>query len=201
MKLSKRAINDDLYKLLENGNIDKIIRHYKLIAKKGYVKNGQNELSQKVNDNTFYTDYIIDSNTHLDNILQFGEGHVSTNEIFELIDTSRSEAYQEYANNIQTSDFTQEEKDEIDRLINAYKSNEANMLYIRLGIDPNDKGEFLKKLYALFIINYFNELTDQKQNELLENSLSPMWNDTIFFSNEKYDYLTQEKNIEQEIND
>lgn len=128
---------------------------------------------------------------------------MSTNEIFELIDTSRSEAYQEYANNIQTSDFTQEEKDEIDRLINAYKSNEANMymLYIRLGIDPNDKGEFLKKLYALFVINYFNELTDQKQNELLENSLSPMWNDTIFFSNEKYDYLTQEKNIEQEIND
>ena len=200
MKIQKRVISDDLYRLLENGNIDKIIRHYKIISERGYIKNGYNELSQKVDDNTVYGTYNKIYNRWLDELLNFDGFHKFTNEISQIIENSTDTAYSNYAVDINGSDFTEEELTEIDNLINAYNSEEVNRLYIRLGINPNNKAEFLQKLYELFIAGYFNELNENYQDKLLAEKLTPMWNDTIFYSESKYNYI-KDKNIEGIEND
>jgi len=207
--LNKRIINDNIYKLLEDSFINefeqKIVRHHKIIRKRNYELNGLNILSQKVEeyDNVFCPDPDDATNVFMDNALDFGQFHKFTTEISDIIDNSKIETYNQFKVNILNKEFTYAEKQELEQKISAYLNNNYDHIYIRLGIKPTDKNFYILKLFELYMTTYFNEMTADNQNKLLDSiDILPMFNDTILYANKKYDYVNERhKYIKQQEHD
>ena len=198
--INKRNGNDLIYKLLENGQLNKIVRHFKVIIKNYEDENNDNLiLSQNIEnfdeddnaENVFNYPSIDNVNNVIDDTskISFGDKHTDLNEIKEIIETHKNNVLDEYCNNIIDSNFTDEEKNNIEEYLNN------NNIYIRCSINPNNKEEYLIKLFELYISSYFNELSAEGQNKLLNESLLPMYNDTLFLANKKYDFLINKERI------
>lgn len=190
--INKRIVNDNIYKLLNSGKINQIVRHFKIIKNKNYNTNEQNIISHQIdeNSNIFIGDYDLTSNQYLNDSLQFNSFYESSNEIAEIISNAENTAYENFSIEI-NKNFSSKELDNLRSVLLNY-INDYDELYIRLGIKPEDKNEFVIKLYELYISEYYNELTEEAQNRLKDNELLPMLNDTILYSNKKYDYLNNE---------
>lgn len=190
--INKRIVNDNIYKLLNSGKINQIVRHFKIIKNKNYNTNEQNIISHQIdeNSNIFIGDYDLTSNQYLNDSLQFNGFYESSNEIAEIINNAENTAYENFSIEI-NKNFSSEELNNLRSVLLNY-INDYDELYIRLGIKPEDKNEFVIKLYELYISEYYNELTEEAQNRLKDNELLPMLNDTILYSNKKYDYLNNE---------
>lgn len=203
--INKRNANDLIYKLLETKNdnneyiLDKIVRHFKVIIKNDCREDGNLVLSQNIEnfdeddnaENVFNYPPIDNVNNVIDDTskITFGDKHTDLNEINEIIETHKNNVLDEYCNNIIDSNFTNEEKNNVEE----YLSN--NNIYIRCGINPNNKEEYLIKLFELYISSYFNELSAEGQNKLLDESLLPMYNDTLYLSDNKYNFLINTEKI------
>lgn len=190
--INKRIVNDNIYKLLNSGKINQIVRHFKIIKNKNYNTNEQNIISHQIdeNSNIFIGDYDLTSNQYLNDSLQFNGFYESSNEIAEIISNAENTAYENFSIEI-NKNFSSEELNNLRSVLLNY-INDYDELYIRLGIKPEDKNEFVIKLYELYISEYYNELTEEAQNRLKDNELLPMLNDTILYSNKKYNYLNNE---------
>ena len=200
--INKRNANDLIYKLFEDERLDQIVRHFKVIIKSNCeAENNNLVLSQNTenfNGNILYpsinnVNEVIEDNSKID-FEHFGGNingkYKSINKIKEIIETHKNNVLDEYCNNIIDSNFTDEEKNNIEEYL-----NNNNNIYIRCGINPNNKEEYLIKLFELYISSYFNELSVEGQNKLLNESLLPMYNDTLFLTNKKYDFLINKERI------
>lgn len=199
--INKRNTNDLIYKLFEDERLDQIVRHFKVIIKSNCeAENNNLVLSQNTenfNGNILYpsidnVNEVIEDNSKID-FEHFGGNingkYKSINKIKEIIETHKNNVLDEYCNNIIDSNFTDEEKNNIEEYLNN------NNIYIRCGINSNNKEEYLIKLFELYISSYFNELSAEGQNKLLNESLLPMYNDTLFLANKKYDFLINKERI------
>lgn len=205
--LDKRPINNLIYELLEAEDnegekiLDKIVRHYKIISKdnNAFDVNDNSiklELSQKVDnyENVVYGSRDYTTNTSLNNIIDFGYFHNTINEIKEIINNAKQSAYISYVSIIKASDFSNNEKNQINEAVQNYLNNNKNDIYIRLGLDPSEKNEYLIKLFEIYIPEYFNDLSGEAQNNLLNSEqLLPMYNDTIFYALNKYNFIKQQE--------
>ena len=199
MIINKRNKNTYIYDLLDNNDI---VRHVKFI-KNNYENNSLNTISQKLSsyNNNMIVDYFDLYNNEYDHAININDTYDSVENIKTIINDSVNQ-YNSSFNENANDEFTAEEKNNINDILSD------NSVYIRLGIDPNklhnnsDESEhiyFIKKLYETTIADYFNEfdnsaeyqnkLLDHKGGENLEDTLSPMFNDLIIYSNKKYEYL------------
>lgn len=185
--INKRIQNDDIYKLLESG-LKYIIRHYKVIKSKNYKNNEKNILSHKLDNNYFIADYTVIDNSEFDQLVQFNDIYESIDEIKYKFENAKNNAYDTFKYSVINKEFSEEEIYNLRNTIIKYL-NDSDTLYIRLGIDPDNKEYFITKLYELYIFEYYNNLTEEKQKEIKEQSLLPLFNDTILYSNKKYEYL------------
>ena len=198
--INKRYINDLIYTLLNEGKLDKIVRHFKLIINSNCKDENNNlVLSQNIEnfdeddnaENVFNYTSIDNVNNIIDDTesIDFSDKHMYLNDIKEIIDSRRTTVLNDNINKLINSNFTDEEKNNIEEYLNN------NNIYIRCGINPNNKEEYLIKLFELYISSYFNELSAKGQNKLLNESLLPMYNDTVFLANKKYDFLINKERI------
>lgn len=197
MHINKRNVDKNIYKLLEDNflsNFKGIIRHYKIISNTNYELNSENILSQKTDDNTFYVDNDLVENNYLNHSIDFSDYLETTNDVLNRILLKQQYAYNEYRRTILNSDFTDEKRNSLDSYISEYVNYAKDNLYIRFGIKPTEKYDYLIKLFEIYVTDYFNELDETSQNELLDNSLLPMFNDTIIYSNKKYEYVKNKEN-------
>ena len=207
-------INEDLYKLLELGKINKIIRHYKII-KKNFNNSNDNiifyqiprsDLEPSENDHYSYSKIfyskpsnIIDNDYNRD--LDIDGPYIKIQDIKNSIDIEKNKAYDDFLNDVTNDDFTAEEKNELNRVVNNYNNDHY---YIRLyPYDDNDHtyDEWKKLLIDHFIniVNkeYLNNIED-KEAFYKENDM-PGYSDIILYSESKYNTV---KNIEDnEFND
>ena len=190
--INKRIINDNIYNLLKSRKIDQIVRHFKIIKNKNYNLNSKNIYNHQINENCFIADYDNASNDHLDELIYFNDFYESSNDILEIINNANDNAIENFVIDINEKTFNDEELSKLKIVLLKYINNISDKLYIRLGIKPEDKNDFVKKLYELYISEYYNELTEEAQNRLKNNELLPMLNDTIFYSGGKYNYLNNE---------
>ena len=190
--INKRIVNDNINKLLQSGQIDQIVRHFKIIKNKNYNLNEKNIIGHQIseNSNIFIGDYDYTSNEYLNDDILFNDYYESSDDVAKIISNAETTAYENF---VIDSDrpFSDEELEKIKTVLLNY-INGYNELYIRLGIKPEDKNEFVIKLYELYISEYYNELTEEAQNKLKDNELLPILNDIIFYSNTKYNYLNNE---------
>ena len=201
-------INEDLYKLLELGKINKIIRHYKII-KKNFNNSNDNiifyqipssDLEPSKNDhysysNIFYSkpSNIIDNDYNID--LDIDRPYIKIQDLKNSIDIKKNEAYDDFLNDVANDDFTTEEKNELNSVVNDYNNDHY---YIRLyPYEDNDRkyAEWKKLLIDHFIniVNkeYLNNIED-KEAFYQENDM-PGYSDIILYSESKYNTV---KNIE-----
>ena len=203
-------INEDLYKLLELGKINKIIRHYKIIKKNFNNSNGNiifyqipsSDLEPSKNDhysysNIFYSkpSNIIDNDYNRD--LDIDGPYIKIQDIKNSIDIEKNKAYDDFLNDVTNDDFTAEEKNELNRVVNNYNYNNDHY-YIRLyPYEDNDRSyaEWKKLLIDHFIniVNkeYLNNI-ENKEAFYKENDM-PGYSDIILYSESKYNTV---KNIE-----
>ena len=190
--INKRIVNDNINKLLQSGQIDQIVRHFKIIKNKNYNLNEKNIIGHQIseNSNVFIGDYDYTSNEYLNGDILFNDYYESSDDVAKIISNAETTAYENF---VIDSDrpFSDEELEKIKTVLLNY-INGYNELYIRLGIKPEDKNEFVIRLYELYISEYYNELTEEAQNKLKNNELLPILNDIIFYSNTKYNYLNNE---------
>jgi len=190
--INKRIVNDNINKLLQSGQIDQIVRHFKIIKNKNYNLNGKNIIGHQIseNSNIFIGDYDYTSNEYLNDDILFNDYYESSDDVAKIISNAETTAYENF---VIDSDrpFSDNELEKIKTVLLNY-INGYNELYIRLGIKPEDKNEFVIRLYELYISEYYNELTEEAQNKLKNNELLPILNDIIFYSNTKYNYLNNE---------
>lgn len=202
-------INEDLYKLLELGKINKIIRHYKII-KKNFNNSNDNiifyqipssDLEPSKNDhysysNIFYSkpSNIIDNDYNID--LDIDGPYIKIQDLKNSIDIKKNEAYDDFLNDVANDDFTTEEKNKLNRVVNNYHDNDH--YYIRLypyGDDDRSYNEWKKLLIDHFIniVNkeYLNNIED-KEAFYRKNDM-PGYSDIILYSESKYNTV---KNIE-----
>ena len=219
-------INEDLYKLLELGKINKIIRHYKII-KKNFNNSNDNiifyqipssdlepskndhysyDLEPSENDhysynNIFYSkpSNIIDNDYNRD--LDIDGSYIKIQDLKNNIDIEKNKAYDDFLNDVTNDDFTAEEKNELNRVVNNYNNDHY---YIRLYPYKDDDRSYTewKKLLIDHFINivnkeYLNNIED-KEAFYKENDM-PGYSDIILYSESKYNTV---KNIEDnEFND
>jgi hypothetical protein len=192
--INKRNVNDLIYKLFEDGRLKQIVRHFKLIIKSNCeVENNNLILSQKTenfNGTVLYpplnkVNNIIDDTSKI----SFGDKHTDLNEIKDIIQIHKDEVLSNYIDTIINSQFNTEKEEEIESELGINNENGPDNVYIRCGIDPDDKQFYLLKLFELYISSYFNDLSADAQNKLLDDNLLPMYNDTIFLGNNKYNFL------------
>lgn len=190
--INKRIVNDNINKLLQSGQIDQIVRHFKIIKNKNYNLNEKNIIGHQIseNSNVFIGDYDYTSNEYLNDDILFNDYYESSDDVAKIISNAETTAYENF---VIDSDrpFSDNELEKIKTVLLNY-INGYNELYIRLGIKPEDKNEFVIRLYELYISEYYNELTEEAQNKLKNNELLPILNDIIFYSNTKYNYLNNE---------
>lgn len=190
--INKRIVNDNINKLLLSGQIDQIVRHFKIIKNKNYNLNEKNIIGHQIseNSNVFIGDYDYTSNEYLNDDILFNDYYESSDDVAKIISNAETTAYENF---VIDSDrpFSDNELEKIKTVLLNY-INGYNELYIRLGIKPEDKNEFVIRLYELYISEYYNELTEEAQNKLKNNELLPILNDIIFYSNTKYNYLNNE---------
>lgn len=203
-------INEDLYKLLELGKINKIIRHYKIIKKnfnnddvdiifyqipRADLEPSGNNNDHYSYDNIFYSkpSNIIDN--YYNRNLDIDESYTSIQELKDNIDIEKNKAYDDFLNDVTNNDFTTEEINELNNVVNNYNNDHY---YIRLyPYDDNNRTYYeWKKLlidHFLNIINkeYLNNVKD-KEAFYKENDM-PGYSDIILYSESKYDAV---KNIE-----
>ena len=197
--INKRNVNDLIYKLLETKNdnneyiLDKIVRHFKVIIKNDCREDGNLVLSQ--NTKNFNGNKLYPSIDNVNNVIDdtskisFGDKHTDLNEIKDIIQIHKDEVLSNYIATIINSQFNTETKEEIINELSAGDDNGPDNVYIRCGIDPDFKQFYLLKLFELYISSYFNDLSADAQNKLLDDNLLPMYNDTIFLGNNKYNFL------------
>ena len=219
-------INEDLYKLLELGKINKIIRHYKII-KKNFNNSNDNiifyqipssdlepskndhysyDLEPSENDHYSYSKIfyskpsnIIDNDYNRD--LDINGSYTKMQDLKNTIDIEKNKAYDDFLNDVTNDDFTAEEKNELNHVVNNYNNDHY---YIRLypyGDDDRSYAEWKKLLIDHFIniVNkeYLNNIED-KETFYQENDM-PGYSDIILYSESKYNTV---KNIEDnEFND
>ena len=197
MHINKRNIDKNIYKLLEDNfinNFEGIVRHYKIISNTNYELNAENILSQKTDDDTFFINGDLVENEYLNNLIYFDNYLETTDDVLNRILLEQQSAYNSYRDTILNKDFTTNERSSLNSYISAYTNHAKDNLYIRFGIRPNEKYNYLIKLFEVYITDYFNELSENNQIELLDNSLLPMFNDTIIYSNKKYEYVKNKEN-------
>ena len=213
-------INEDLYKLLELGKINKIIRHYKII-KKNFNNSNDNiifyqipssdlepskndhysyDLEPSENDhysysNIFYSkpSNIIDNDYNID--LDIDGPYIKIQDLKNSIDIKKNEAYDDFLNDVTNDNFTTKEKNELNRVVNNYNNDHY---YIRLYPYEDDDRSYAewKKLLIDHFINivnkeYLNNIED-KEAFYQENDM-PGYSDIILYSESKYNTV---KNIE-----
>ena len=202
-------INEDLYKLLELGKINKIIRHYKII-KKNFNNSNDNiifyqiprsDLEPSKNDhysysNIFYSkpSNIIDNDYNRS--LDIDGSYIKIQDVKNSIDIEKNKAYDDFLDDVTNDDFTTEEKNKLNDVVNDY--NIYDHYYIRLyPYEDNDRSyaEWKKLLIDHFIniVNkeYLNNIED-KEAFYKENDM-PGYSDIILYSESKYNTV---KNIE-----
>ena len=163
-------INEDLYKLLELGKINKIIRHYKII-KKNFNNSNDNiifyqipssDLEPSKNDhysysNIFYSkpSNIIDNDYNID--LDIDGPYIKIQDLKNSIDIKKNEAYDDFLNDVANDDFTTEEKNKLNRVVNNYNDHNDHY-YIRLYPYKDDDRSYAewKKLLIDHFINIVN---------------------------------------------
>ena len=203
-------INEDLYKLLELGKINKIIRHYKII-KKNFNNSNDNiifyqipssDLEPSENDhysysNIFYSkpSNIIDNDYNID--LDIDGPYIKIQDLKNSIDIKKNEAYDDFLNDVANDDFTTEEKNKLNRVVNNYNDHNDHY-YIRLYPYKDDDRSYAewKKLLIDHFINivnkeYLNNI-ENKESFYQENDM-PGYSDIILYSESKYNTV---KNIE-----
>ena len=201
-------INEDLYKLLELGKINKIIRHYKII-KKNFNNSNDNiifyqiprfDLEPSKNDHYSYSNIFYSKPSNIiDNdynrALDIDGPYIKIQDLKNSIDIEKNKAYDDVLNDVTNDDFTAEEKNELNHIVNNYNNDHY---YIRLyPYDDNDHSyaEWKKLLIDHFIniINkeYLNNIED-KETFYKENDM-PGYSDIILYSESKYNTV---KNIE-----
>ena len=203
-------INEDLYKLLELGKINKIIRHYKII-KKNFNNSNDNiifyqiprsDLEPSENDhysysNIFYSkpSNIIDNDYNRD--LDIDGSYIKIQDLKNTIDIEKNKAYDDFLNDVANDDFTTEEKNKLNRVVNNYNDH-YDHYYIRLYPYKDDDRSYAewKKLLIDHFINivnkeYLNNIED-KEAFYQENDM-PGYSDIILYSESKYNTV---KNIE-----
>lgn len=203
-------INEDLYKLLELGKINKIIRHYKII-KKNFNNSNDNiifyqipssDLEPSKNDhysysNIFYSkpSNIIDNDYNID--LDIDGPYIKIQDLKNSIDIKKNEAYDDFLNDVANDDFTTEEKNKLNRVVNNYNDHNDHY-YIRLYPYKDDDRSYAewKKLLIDHFINivnkeYLNNI-ENKESFYQENDM-PGYSDIILYSESKYNTV---KNIE-----
>ena len=201
-------INEDLYKLLELGKINKIIRHYKII-KKNFNNSNDNiifyqipssDLEPSKNDhysysNIFYSkpSNIIDNDYNID--LDIDGPYIKIQDLKNSIDIKKNEAYDDFLNDVTNDNFTTKEKNELNRVVNDYNNDHY---YIRLYPYEDDDRSYAewKKLLIDHFINivnkeYLNNI-ENKEAFYQENDM-PGYSDIILYSESKYNTV---KNIE-----
>ena len=205
--INKRNVNDLIYKLLETKNdnneyiLDQIVRHFKVIIKNDCREDGNLVLSQKTenfNGNVLYpslnnVNNVIDDTSKIDfkdnDKIINKDKFKSINKIKDIIQIHKDEVLSNYIDTIINSQFNTETEEEIESELGINNENGPDNVYIRCGIDPDDKQFYLLKLFELYISSYFNDLSADAQNKLLDDNLLPMYNDTIFLGNNKYNFL------------
>ena len=195
--INKRNTNDLIYKLFEDGRLDQIVRHFKLIIKSDCeAENNNLNLVLSQNTENFNGDILYPSIDNVNNVMDdtskisFGEKHTDLNEIKDIINSKKIEVLNSNINNLIHSQFDDEERNNIERYL-----NNNDDIYLRCGINPNDKNQYLIKLFELYIASYFNDLSAETQNKLLDESLLPMYNDTLYLSDYKYNFLINTEKI------
>lgn len=192
--INKRNVNDLIYKLFEDGRLKQIVRHFKLIIKSNCeVENNNLILSQ--NTENFNGTVLYPPLNKVNNVIDdtskisFGDKHTDLNEIKDIIQIHKDKVLSNYIDTIINSQFNTETEEEIESELGSNNENSPDNVYIRCGIDPDDKQFYLLKLFELYISSYFNDLSADAQNKLLDDNLLPMYNDTIFLGNNKYNFL------------
>ena len=192
--INKRNVNDLIYKLFEDGRLKQIVRHFKLIIKRNCaVENNNLILSQ--NTENFNGTVLYPPLNKVNNVIDdtskisFGDKHTDLNEIKDIIQIHKDKVLSNYIDTIINSQFNTETEEEIESELGSNNENSPDNVYIRCGIDPDDKQFYLLKLFELYISSYFNDLSADAQNKLLDDNLLPMYNDTIFLRNNKYNFL------------
>ena len=192
--INKRNVNDLIYKLFEDGRLKQIVRHFKLIIKSNCeVENNNLILSQ--NTENFNGTVLYPPLNKVNNVIDdtskisFGDKHTDFNEIKDIIQIHKDKVLSNYIDTIINSQFNTETEEEIESELGSNNENSPDNVYIRCGIDPDDKQFYLLKLFELYISSYFNDLSADAQNKLLDDNLLPMYNDTIFLGNNKYNFL------------
>ena len=213
-------INEDLYKLLELGKINKIIRHYKII-KKNFNNSNDNiifyqipssdlepskndhysyDLEPSENDHYSYSNIFYSKPSNIiDNdynrALDIDGPYIKIQDLKNSIDIKKNEAYDDFLNDVTNDDFTAEEKNELNRVVNNYNNDHY---YIRLYPYEDDDRSYAewKKLLIDHFINivnkeYLNNIED-KEAFYQENDM-PGYSDIILYSESKYNTV---KNIE-----
>ena len=196
-------INEDLYKLLELGKINKIIRHYKII-KKNFNNSNDNiifyqiprfDLEPSKNDHYSYSNIFYSKPSNIiDNdynrALDIDGPYIKIQDLKNSIDIEKNKAYDDFLNDVTNDDFTAEEKNKLNRVVNNYNDH-YDHYYIRLyPYDDNDHSyaEWKKLLIDHFIniINkeYLNNIED-KETFYKENDM-PGYSDIILYSESKY---------------
>lgn len=194
-------INEDLYKLLELGKINKIIRHYKII-KKNFNNSNDNiifyqiprfDLEPSKNDHYSYSNIFYSKPSNIiDNdynrALDIDGPYIKIQDLKNSIDIEKNKAYDDFLNDVTNDDFTAEEKNELNRVVNNYNNDHY---YIRLyPYDDNDHtyAEWKTLLIDHFIniVNkeYLNNIED-KETFYKENDM-PGYSDIILYSESKY---------------
>ena len=213
-------INEDLYKLLELGKINKIIRHYKII-KKNFNNSNDNiifyqipssdlepskndhysyDLEPSENDHYSYSNIFYSKPSNIiDNdynrALDIDGPYIKIQDLKNSIDIEKNKAYDDFLNDVTNDDFTAEEKNKLNDVVNNYNNDHY---YIRLYPYEDDDRSYAewKKLLIDHFINivnkeYLNNI-ENKEAFYQENDM-PGYSDIILYSESKYNTV---KNIE-----
>lgn len=201
-------INEDLYKLLELGKINKIIRHYKII-KKNFNNSNDNiifyqipssDLEPSKNDHYSYSNIFYSKPSNIiDNdynrALNIDGPYIKIQDVKNSIDIEKNKAYDDFLNDVTSDVFTTEEKNKLNDVVNNYNNDHY---YIRLYPYEDDDRSYAewKKLLIDHFINivnkeYLNNI-ENKEAFYQENDM-PGYSDIILYSESKYNTV---KNIE-----
>jgi len=195
----------DIYQLFDSDDINKIIRHYKVIKKRNNDNSNRYVLEQKFesyNDNIYNDTGISIKNNFRDNneigghsifdILN-SEKYDSIDKLKNKLESLNQDVIREYKNNINLNDTLEESfTEEIDNIINSFDNDSKDYLYIRFA--PNESQKY-EQIERAFQIHNVSELYDKRKDNHYAFEEIPVYNDNLIYSNKKCKYV-EDKNLD-----
>lgn len=208
--------NPKRYKIYnkENSQPTRIVRHYKVI------KVNKNVIDTNLYNGIKYIEQNPENNSDLyhyeDNMYQDKSIYPINEEKNKVINKIKYKSFEEFTKNIDdlnmlakysyvtkvTSEYSDVNsfKDDIDEVINKYNDeeyNSINSIYIRLAPSLDEKEFQVNRALDIkgISLDIVNNKSEYAKNKIKESDL-PIWNDNLFYSEHKYDYIRD--NLENE---